>query len=49
MRDLSYNRFIEGLAKADVKIDRKMLADIAVRDPAAFDVIVEKAKAALQG
>lgn len=49
MRDLSYSRFIEGLAKADVKIDRKMLADIAVRDPVAFDGIVEKAKAALQG
>ncbi len=49
MRELSYSRFMEGLAKAEVKIDRKMLADIAVRDPAAFDAIVEKAKAALQG
>jgi LSU ribosomal protein L20P len=49
MRDLSYNRFIEGLAKADVKIDRKMLADIAVRDPAAFDVIVEKGKGSPSG
>jgi len=49
MRDLSYSRFVEGLSKADIKIDRKMLADIALRDPAAFDKIVEKAKAALQG
>jgi large subunit ribosomal protein L20 len=49
MRDLSYSRFIEGLSKADIKIDRKMLADIALRDPTAFDKIVEKAKAALQG
>lgn len=49
MRDLSYSRFIEGLSKADIKIDRKMLADIALRDPMAFDKIVEKAKAALQG
>jgi large subunit ribosomal protein L20 len=49
MRDINYSRFIEGLYKADVCIDRKMLADIAVRDPAAFDAVVEKAKAALQG
>jgi len=45
---LTYSRFIEGLAKADVVVDRKMLADIAVRDGAAFKAVVEKAKAALQ-
>jgi large subunit ribosomal protein L20 len=49
MRDISYSRFMEGLSKADVKIDRKMLADMAARDPETFDTIVEKAKAALQG
>jgi len=44
MRGITYSRFIEGIAKADIKLDRKMLADIAVRDPAAFDAIVEKAR-----
>ncbi|MCX7775530.1 MAG: 50S ribosomal protein L20 [Rectinemataceae bacterium] len=47
-RDITYSRFIEGLAKANIEIDRKMLADIAVRDAAAFDAVVEKAKATLQ-
>jgi large subunit ribosomal protein L20 len=46
---LSYSRFIEGLAKAQVVVDRKMLADMAVRDPAGFTAVVEKAKAALKG
>lgn len=45
---LSYSRFIEGLNKAQVAIDRKMLADIAVRDPAAFKAIVDQAKQALK-
>jgi large subunit ribosomal protein L20 len=45
---LSYSRFIEGLAKAQVVVDRKMLADMAVRDPAGFTAVVEKAKAALK-
>jgi large subunit ribosomal protein L20 len=49
MRNISYSRFMEGLSKADVKINRKMLADMAARDPETFDAIVEKAKAALQG
>jgi len=44
---LSYSRFIEGLAKAQVQVDRKMLADMAVRDPVGFKAIVEKAKSAL--
>ena len=45
--DLSYSRFIHGLKLADVKLDRKVLADIAVRDPNAFTAIVDTAKEAL--
>ncbi|HPE36994.1 MAG TPA: 50S ribosomal protein L20, partial [Spirochaetales bacterium] len=45
---LAYNRFIEGLAKANVQIDRKVLADIAARDQAAFKAVVDQAKAALK-
>jgi large subunit ribosomal protein L20 len=45
---ITYSRFIEGLAKAQVMVDRKMLADLAVRDPAGFTAVVEKAKAALK-
>lgn len=41
---LSYSRLIDGLAKAGVVLDRKVLADIAVRDAAAFGRLVEKAK-----
>jgi len=44
---ITYSRFIEGLGKAGILVDRKILADIAVRDPAAFKAVVEKAKAAL--
>jgi len=44
---LSYSRFVDGLAKAGVALDRKVLADIAVRDDAAFGKLVEKAKAAI--
>ena len=44
---LSYSRLISGLAKTDLAIDRKVLADLAVNDAAAFGVIAEKAKAAL--
>ena len=47
MNGLSYSRFIHGLKKADIALDRKVLADIAVRDEAAFSAIVEKAKDAL--
>jgi large subunit ribosomal protein L20 len=43
---LSYSRFINGLAKAGVTLDRKVLADIAVRDAAAFGKLVETAKGA---
>ena len=44
---LSYSRFIAGLKKANVEIDRKVLADLAVHQQAAFAAVVEKAKAAL--
>jgi large subunit ribosomal protein L20 len=44
---LPYSRFIDGLAKAGIEIDRKVLSDLAIREPAAFQAIVEKAKAAL--
>ena len=44
---LSYSRLIDGLNKADVSIDRKVLADIAVFDKAAFAEIAERAKASL--
>ena len=45
--DMTYGRFIEGLGKAGVEVDRKVLSDIAVREPDAFKALVEKAKAAL--
>ena len=44
---MTYGRFIEGLGKAGIEIDRKVLADIAVREPDAFKALVEKASAAL--
>ncbi len=45
--DMSYSRFINGLKKAQVEIDRKILADIAVYDKAAFAALVAKAKEGL--
>jgi large subunit ribosomal protein L20 len=42
--DLSYNRLMNGLKKAGVEINRKVLADLAVRDPAAFSKLTELAK-----
>jgi len=47
LHGLSYSRLISGLSKTELTIDRKMLADLAVNDPAAFGAIAEKAKAAL--
>jgi large subunit ribosomal protein L20 len=44
---LSYNQFIRGCKAAGLELDRKMLADLAVSDPAAFAAIAEQAKAAL--
>ncbi len=43
---LSYSRFIDGLNKAEIEVDRKVLADLAVNDKAAFAALAEKAKAA---
>lgn len=43
--DLSYNRLMSGLKKAGVEINRKVLADLAVRDPAAFSKLTELARA----
>ena len=44
---LSYSRFMDGLNKADIEVDRKVLADLAVHDIAAFGVLADKAKASL--
>ena len=44
---MSYSRFMDGLNKADIEIDRKVLADLAVHDSAAFNALAEKAKASL--
>ena len=44
---LSYNQFMAGCKAAEIPLDRKILADLAVSDPAAFAAIVERAKAAL--
>jgi len=45
---LRYNRFIEGLKKARIALDRKILADIAVTDPAGFATIADQARVALE-
>src|ERR687890_2740990 len=44
---LTYSRLIDGLAKAGVEVDRKVLSDIAIREPEAFAAIIAQAKAAL--
>ncbi|OPB32478.1 50S ribosomal protein L20 [Bartonella sp. AR 15-3] len=45
---LTYGRFIDGLSKAGIKIDRKILSDIAIYDPAVFTALVASAKKALE-
>ena len=47
--EISYSRFIEGLTKAGVEVNRKMLSEIAINDPKAFAEIVKTAKAGLEG
>ena len=47
LHELSYSRFINGLKKASIEIDRKILADLAVHDADAFSVLAGQAKAAL--
>ena len=44
---LTYSRFIDGLAKSGVSVDRKVLSELAIHEPAAFQAIVEKVKAGL--
>ncbi len=44
---LNYSRFIAGLIKAGIAVDRKVLSDLAIREPAAFEAIVGQAKTAL--
>ena len=47
--DISYSKFINGLAKAGVEVNRKMLSEVAINDPAAFTALVNVAKNALEG
>lgn len=46
--DFNYSRFINGLKKLDIELNRKILADLAVNDAKAFEILVTKAKAALE-
>jgi large subunit ribosomal protein L20 len=46
--DISYSRFVAGLKAADIDVDRKILADLAVRDSAAFGALVTQARTALE-
>ena len=46
-RDIRYSEFIHGLKKANIELDRKMLSEMAIQDPAAFDKVVEEAKQAI--
>ena len=45
--DISYSRFMNGLKKAEIDVNRKILADMALQDPAAFTALINQAKAAL--
>jgi len=47
LNDISYSRFINALNKANIGLDRKILADMAMNEPAAFSAVVAQAKAAL--
>jgi large subunit ribosomal protein L20 len=47
LNDMSYSTFMNGLAKAGIEIDRKILADLAISDPSAFTALAEKARSAL--
>lgn len=46
-RGVSYSQLIHGLGKAHIELDRKQLAELAVKDPASFDAVVDRVKAAL--
>ena len=45
--DIRYSQFIHGLIKANIQLDRKQLSEMAIADPAGFQMVVEKVKAAL--
>ena len=47
INDISYSKFIHGLKRANIELDRKILADMAIGDPQAFAAIVQQAKAAI--
>jgi len=47
MNEISYSKFINGLKKAGINLNRKMLSEIAIADPKAFTKLVEQAKKAL--
>jgi len=47
-KEVNYSTLLNGLKKANIQINRKMLSDLAIRDPGAFDKVVEAARAALQ-
>ncbi|WP_243374409.1 50S ribosomal protein L20 [Microvirga solisilvae] len=47
LHDMTYSRFIDGLGKAGIEVDRKVLSEMAIHEPAAFAAYVEAAKAAL--
>nr|WP_084029349.1 50S ribosomal protein L20 [Lebetimonas sp. JS138] len=47
LNDISYSRFINGLKKAGIELDRKILADLAMNEPEVFAAVVQKAKEAL--
>ena len=47
INDMSYSVFMNGLRKAGIEVDRKILADLAVRDPQAFNALAERARSAL--
>jgi len=47
LHDMTYSRFMNGLAKAGIELDRKVLADIAVREPETFAKLVDQVKASL--
>jgi large subunit ribosomal protein L20 len=49
MNDISYSKFINGLNRAGIEINRKMLSEIAINDPASFTKLVNTAKDALNG
>lgn len=48
LNGMNYSTFMNGLKKADISLNRKMLSEIAIAEPAAFTALTEKAKAALQ-